>query len=235
MALLDTIQGSSRDVASKNLGRIIGFLLIIQLAGLIVPFAMLHPVAPSKFIAQAAGASDQILIATLLLLANCGLAVGISGLVWRKLPNTSPHGALLIAVGVGMFCLQAVDNAHIGAMVALSRQTTQGMEWDGPSEVVAPTVAPARTGIHYVVLLAIDAWIFLFYFALGRFRLIPQRFAGFGLGTVLLHFGAITLPLLVGFPAQMTLGAAMALGHLAIASCLIAKGFPEDALNGGSV
>ena len=54
----------------KQRARIIGILLIIQMTGLIVPFVMLHPVLPSIFLTQAAGAAAQIQIATFLLLAN---------------------------------------------------------------------------------------------------------------------------------------------------------------------
>src|SRR4051812_44339648 len=105
-------------MSSKQRARIIGILLIIQMTGLIVPFVMLHPIVPSIFLAQAAGASGQIKVATFLLLANCALTLGISVAAWPVFRRCSSALALLIVgASVIMFCLQATDNAQIMSMV----------------------------------------------------------------------------------------------------------------------
>lgn len=64
--------------AAKSTGRIIGALLLVQLAGLIVPFVLLLPMTSTDFLANAAGNSSQIKVAVFLLFANCALTIGIS-------------------------------------------------------------------------------------------------------------------------------------------------------------
>jgi hypothetical protein len=102
--------------SAKSIGRIIGLLLLIQLAGLIVPFVLLHPLTtgPRDYLANAAGASFQIKVAVFLLFANCALTIGITIVAWPVFRQHSDAMALLlVAVSVIMFSLQAVDNAHL--------------------------------------------------------------------------------------------------------------------------
>src|SRR5438067_741074 len=110
-------------MASRRAARTIGILLVVQMAGFIAPFIMLHPLLPSRFLLQAAGAADQIKLATFLLLANCGITIAISIAAWPAFQRYSSAMALLIVgASVIMFSLQAVDNAQIMSMVSLSQE-----------------------------------------------------------------------------------------------------------------
>jgi len=214
------------DVERKT-GRTVGVLLLIQITGLIVPFVLLHPIAagPSSFLADAAGASASITAAVFLLFANCALTIGISILMWPMLSRESPAAALwLVALSLIMFCMQAVDNAHILSIVSLSREYAAG----GSAEIYGPLAASlgaTRVWVHYTELLAIDLWIGFFYFTLLRLRAVPTVLAVFGLLTVLLHLCGIPLPKFLGLPVNMMLGPPMALAHVATAIWLIARGF----------
>ena len=214
------------DVERKT-GRTVGALLLIQITGLIVPFVLLHPIAagPSSFLANAAGASASITGAAFLLFANCALTIGISILMWPMLSRESPAAALwLVALSLIMFCMQAVDNAHILSIVSLSREYAAG----GSAEIYGPLAASlgaTRVWVHYTELLAIDLWIGFFYFTLLRLRAVPTVLAVFGLLTVLLHLCGIPLPKFLGLPVNMMLGPPMALAHVATAIWLIARGF----------
>ena len=214
----------------KSVGRIIGILLFVQLAGLIVPFVLLRPLTmgPSEFLANAAGASLQIKVAVFLLFANCALTVGIAIAAWPVFRQySSAMALLLVAVSVIMFSLQAVDNAHVLSMLTLSQQYVQAGGPDELFQALAAVVGSTRKWAHYSELLVIDAWLFLLYSLLFRFTLVPRTLAAFGLITVMLHFTGITLPLFLGYRSVTLMGATMALSHLALVLWLITRGFEE--------
>lgn len=138
--------------SAKSVGRIIGMLLLVHLAGLIVPFVLLLPLTrgPRDFLANAAGASFQIKVAVFLLFANCAVTIGIAIAALPVFRQYSDAMALLlVAVGVIMFSLQAVDNAHILSMLSLSQQYAQA---GGPNELfqtLAAVVGSTRRWAHY--------------------------------------------------------------------------------------
>jgi hypothetical protein len=216
--------------SAKILAQLIGVLLLIQLAGLIVPFVLLHPLTTGSrdFLANAAGASSQIKVAVFLLFANCALTIGISIAAWPLFRLYSERMALwLLAAGVLMFALQAVDNAHILSMVSLSRQYAEA---GGPIELfqtLAAMVGSTRRWVHFTELLVIDCWIFSLYSILFRFALVPRALAAFALLTVMLHFIGIPLPGFLGYGIVTLMGVPMAFGHIAVALWLLVKGFKE--------
>jgi hypothetical protein len=216
--------------SAKRVGRIIGILLFVQLAGLIVPFVLLHPLTKGsrEYLANAAASSFQIKVAVFLLFANCALTIGIAIAAWPVFRRHSERMALwLVAASVIMFTLQAVDNAHILSMVSLSQQYADAGGPDELFQTLAVVVGSARRWAHYSELLVIDCWIFLLYAILVRCAVVPRTLASFGLLTVLLHFTAIPLRGLLGYSMVTLLGMPMGLGHLALALWLIAKGFQE--------
>ena len=182
--------------SAKSVGRIIGMLLFVQLAGLIVPFVLLRPLmtGPRDYLANAAAASVQIKVAVFLLFANCALTIGIAIAafpVFRQYSDTM--ALLLVAVSVIMFSLQAVDNAHVLSMLSLSQQYAQAGGRDELFQALAVVVGANRRWVHFSELLVIDGWIFVLYSLLYRFALVPRALAVFGLITVMLHFAAIPL------------------------------------------
>ena len=214
---------------AKNISRIIGSLLLVQLTGLIAPFAMLHPIIRTDFLESAAGSSTQIKAAVLLLLANCALTIAISIAAFPVFREYSSAAAvLLVSLSVIMFSLQAVDNAHLMAMLSLSQEYVQSSGRDEIFQTLSPIIRSTRIWSHYPELLAIDSWICALYGFLYRFALVPRVIAVFGLITVLLHFTAIPLPLFLGYGGVTLLGVPMAASHITLASWLIVKGFREQ-------
>ena len=215
---------------TKSTGRIIGLLLFVQLAGLILPFVLLHPLTggAQDYLANAAASSFQIKVAVFLLFANCALTIGISIAAFKVFRQYSEAMALLlVAASVIMFSMQAVDNAHVLSMLSLSQQYAEA---GGPVELfqsLAVVVGSTRRWVHYTELLAIDCWIFLLYSFLYRFRLVPRALAAFGLLTVMLHFTGIPLRGFLGFSIVTLMGVPMAASHLALALWLIVKDFRE--------
>ena len=203
-------------------------LLFVQLAGLIVPFVLLHPLTmgPSKSLANAAGSSFQIKVAVFLLFANCALTIGISIAAWPIVRQFSYGMALwLVSVGVIMFLMQAVDNVHVLSMLSLSERYAESGGPDELFQALAAVVGSTRRWAHFTELLVIDCWIFLLYSVLYRFALVPRALAAFGLITVLLHFTGITLMGFLGYNIVTLMGVTMGLSHLALVLWLVAKGF----------
>ncbi len=216
--------------SAKNTGRIIGIVLLVQLAGLIVPFVLLHPLTRDSrdFLANAAGASLQIKVAVFLLFANCALTIGIAVAAWPVFRQYSEAMALwLVAASVVMFSLQAVDNAHILSMLSLSQQYVQAGGPDDLFQTLAAAVGSTRRWAHFTELLVIDSWIFLLYISLFRSAVVPRALAVFGLITVVLHFTAIPLRGFLSYSLVTPLGVPMALSHIALALWMMAKGFEE--------
>jgi hypothetical protein len=216
--------------SAKSVGRLIGMLLFVQLAGLIVPFVLLHPLTtgPRDFLANAAGASLQIKVAVFLLFANCALTIGITIAAWPVFRQYSEAMALwLVAASVIMFSLQAVDNAHMLSMLSLSQQYAQAGGPDELFQTLAAVVGSTRRWVHFTELLVIDCWIFLLYISLWRSALVPRALAVFGLLTVMLHFTGIPLRGFLGYSLVTLMGVPMGLSHLALAVWLITKGFKE--------
>lgn len=214
--------------SAKSVGRTLGILLLVQLAGLIVPFVLLHPLTsgPRDYLANAAGGSFQIKVAVFLLFANCAVTIGIAIAAFPIFRQHSDAMALLlVAVGVIMFSLQAVDNAHVLSMLSLSQQYAQTGGPDELFQTLAAVVGSTRRWAHYSELLVIDAWILVLYSLLYRFTLVPRALAAFGLITVMLHFTGITAPLFLGYSSVTLMGATMALSHIALALWLMVKGF----------
>ena len=223
--------------SAKSVGRIIGMLLFVQLAGLIVPFVLLRPLMTGSrdYLANAAAASVQIKVAVFLLFANCALTIGISIAAFPVFRQYSHSLALLlVAVSAIMFSLQAVDNAHLLSMLSLSQQYAQAGGQGEFFQALATVVGSTRRWGHYTELLVIDGWIFVFYSLLYRFALVPRALAVFGLITVMLHFTGITLPLFLGYHSVTLMGATMALSHVALALWLMARGFAETASKPGA-
>ena len=216
--------------SAKSTGRIIGMLLFVQLAGLIVPFVLLHPLTtgPRDYLANAAGASFQIKVAVFLLFANCALTIGITIAAWPIFRQYSEAMTLwLLAASVIMFLMQAVDNAHILSMLSLSQQYAQAGGPDELFQTLAAVVGSTRRWVHFTELFVIDGWIFLLYISLFRSALVPRALAVFGLLTVVLHFTAIPLRGFLGSSLVTPLGVPMGLSQLALAVWLMAKGFKE--------
>jgi Domain of unknown function (DUF4386) len=214
--------------SATRTGRVIGALLVVQLAGFIVPFILLHPLQRLPgFLENAAPASFQIKLAVFWFFANGALTIGIAIItlpIFRQ--YSQPMWIGLFASSLIMFLLQAVDNAHLLSMVALSQDYLRAGAANGEVFQAAAIAAGAtRKWTHYSELLAIDMWMFIFYGMLWRPAIVPRLVAALALLTVGLHTAGISLPLLLGYQSVMMLGVPMAFGQMAAAVWLIAKGF----------
>ncbi len=217
--------------SAKSVGRIVGVLLLVHVAaGLTVPFILLDPlIKPPGFLASAAGVPNQVRAAVLLLFVGSAVPVGMAIAAWPVFRRYSSAMALwLLALGVAVLSLQAVDNAHILSMLSLSQEYAKA----GAAKLelfqgLAVVVAPARKWAHYTFLLVVVSWIFLLYSLLYRSRLVPRALAAFGLVASMLQIPGVTLRALFGYPPEMRLAMPLGPAYVALAVWLLVKGFDE--------
>lgn len=203
-----------------------GILLLVQLAGLIVPFVLLLPLG-REFLTTAAPSGGAIRTAVILLFANGGLTIALSLVAAARLRGGGDTGpGWLVAAGVVMCVLQAVDNAVVLAMLAASERFVAAAPAVEAFHVAGDAIRIVRQWTHTIAILAIDVWITSLYVLLHRRRAAPRGLTAFGLFTVGLHAFGIPLRSLFGYAPLGTLGMPMALGHLALAAWLIARGLP---------
>ena len=144
---------ATRTPPEKNVGRVVGVLLLLHLAaGLMVPFMMLHSlVSPPGFLASAAAIPNQVRGAVFLLFLGSALAVGVASAAWSVFRAYSSAMALwLLALAIASFTLQAVDNAHLLSMLSLRRQYAEaGAAKRELFQSLALVVGAARKWSHY--------------------------------------------------------------------------------------
>lgn len=80
-------------MTARRIGRVTGVLLLVQLAGFIVPFVLLWPLGRG-FLTTAVPAAGSIRTAVILLFANGKLTIALSLVAGRVLRGVSDTGPL---------------------------------------------------------------------------------------------------------------------------------------------
>lgn len=225
---------SDEVAAAKTAGRVVGLLLVLQLAaGLTVPFILLRPgiVGYPAFVTAAAENATQVRAAVCIAFVGAALTVGLALASLPVLRRHSRTAALgFLAVCAISAALDAVHNATVMSMLSLSQRYVEaGAAETGTHQALAAVVASARRWAHYTQLVAVGAWIFSFYACLWRFRLIPRALSALGLVGIALQFVGVTLPAFWGFAQEPRLAMPLAPIHLAAAGWLMVKGFAAAA------
>lgn len=218
--------------SAKSVGRTIGILLLFQLAaGLTMPFILLRPLIAGSpgFLTAAAESSFQIRAAVFISFIGAALTVSIGITmfpIFRRYGNAM--ALFFLAVCVVSCALDAVQNATVMSMLSLSQQYVNSGATDfGLYQVVGAAVASARRWAHAVQLVAIGAWIFVFYSSLLRFALIPRSLAAVGLIGIVSQFIGVTLMMFLGNSPIGEMAMPLLPIQIAVAVWLIIKGFNE--------
>lgn len=218
--------------SAKSNGRIVGILLLLQLAaGLMLPFILISPLAQGApgFLTSAAENSFQIRAAVFIAFAGAALTIslGITMLpVFRRYSLATAVWFLSVCIISG--ALDAVHSASVMSMLSLSQQYVVGGVDSAMYQAVGFAVAAARRWAHAVQLVAIGAWIFVFYSSLLRFGLIPRALAALGIVGIALQFTGVTLMMLTGYSVIGVLAMPMLPIQIIVAVWLIVKGFNKQ-------
>lgn len=217
---------------AKSTGRIIGILLLLQLAaGLMVPFILLGSLVAGSpgFLTAAAENSFQIRASVLIAFIGSALtlSLGIKALpVFRR--HSNALALLFLAVCVVSCTLDVVHNATVLSMLSLSQEYVNGGAANPELyQALGVAVASMRRWVHFAQLVAIGGWIFVFYVSLLRFSLVPRLLAALGLVGIALQFTGVTLMMFLGSRVIGEMAMPMLPIQITVAVWLMVKGFKE--------
>ncbi len=118
--------------------------------------------------------------------------------------------------------------ATIMAMISISNAfVTSGAADSELYRVVGAAVASARRSAHSTQLLAIGAWMLVFYVSLLHFKLVPRVLAVIGVIGVTLQFIGVTLMMLLGYRSIGEMAMPLLPIQITVAIWLIVKGFND--------
>jgi hypothetical protein len=213
--------------------RTIAILLLVQMAlGPLVNFRLLKSIGASVFLAEAAAHPVSIGLGIVLGLAMVGCSVAIAIVAWPVIGERSRAMARwLFALALANLAAAALEYVGAFSMRALSGAYAAAPD-RAAIEALAPAVAAARIGAHYLGLVLAGSVALLLYASLFRFALVPRLIAGFGMLASASEMIAAALPLF-GQPIVFALIAPLGLAHLALVGWLLAKGFADPEPSAG--
>lgn len=217
--------------SAKSAGRLVGMLLIVQLAtGLMVPYILLQPVQ-ANFLDTAAGMADLIRLCVLMLFVGAAVSVGMAVAAWPHVrPRSYGLGLWLLALAVINFTLQLLENTHWLSMLSVSQAYAEAAAADAALfQPLGIVVRAAWKWTHYSHILVVVGWLFTLYCVLFRGAMVPRVLAIIGMVTCMSQFIGITLPVFGGYsmPFPTLFGIPLSVANLMLALWLMAKGFKE--------
>jgi hypothetical protein len=214
------------------IGRTVGILFLLQLAAaLTLPFILSKPITfgSPAFLTAVTEHSFQIRSAVLLSFFGSALTVYLGITAFQVLGLHSKSAALLFVVVCAVSCtLDIVQAGTIMSMLSISNEfVTSGATDSHLYQMVGAAVASTRRSAHYTQLLAIGAWLFVFYISLFRFKLVPRVLAFFGIIGVALQFVGVTLMMFLGYRSIGEMAMPLLPIQITVAVWLIIKGFKQ--------
>lgn len=215
----------------KNISRVIGICLLLQIAcSIVFNFVLMGPVlAAPGFLHNAASYPNNFGVAVLLGIATSLLSVVVASLIW---PFFRRHGtalaiAYVLMVAVG-FAVHMFENISLMNFLSLSDAYVKASLGERANlEGLRVLVAATRNSAHYINLIIGGCVLFLFYGNLYRLALVPRILAGVGLVAVLSQLVAVSMPLF-GKPVIFQMLAPIGLCQIALALYLLFVGLKAD-------
>jgi len=233
-----SVQPSSQ--STFTIGRKVGILLLLQLiAALTLPFILSKPITfgSPAFLTAVTENSFQIRSAVLLSFVGSALTVYLGITAFPVFRLYSKSAALLFLVVCAVSCtLDLVQAGTMMSMLSISNEfVNSGTAKSELYQVVGAAVASARRSAHSTQLLAIGAWMFVFYISMLRFKLIPRVLSVIGVIGVLLQFIGVTLMMLLGYRLIGQMAMPLLPIQITVGVWLIIKGFNNSALKPAAV
>src|SRR5687767_4742035 len=230
-----SVQPSSQ--STFTIGRKVGILLLLQLiAALTLPFILSKPITfgSPAFLTAVTENSFQIRSAVLLSFVGSALTVYLGITAFPVFRLYSKSAALLFLVVCAVSCtLDLVQAGTMMSMLSISNEfVNSGTAKSELYQVVGAAVASARRSAHSTQLLAIGAWMFVFYISMLRFKLIPRVLSVIG---VLLQFIGVTLMMLLGYRLIGQMAMPLLPIQITVGVWLIIKGFNNSTLKPAAV
>jgi hypothetical protein len=181
------------------------------------------------FLTAVAEHSFQIRSAVLLSFLGSALTVYLGITVFQPLQHYSKPAALLFLVVCAVSCtLDVLQASTILSMLSISNAfLTSGAANPELYQGMGAVVASARRSAHSTQLLAIGAWMFVFYGSLLRFKLIPPLLGVLGVIGVTLQFIGVTVMMFLGYRSIGEMAMPLLPIQITVAVWLILKGFND--------
>lgn len=215
-------------------GRAVGALLLLQMAtGLILPFVFILPIniGSPEFLVPALAESARVRAAVLVAFVGGALCIAIAATIFPVLRRRSETLAVaLVASCTVSAALDAVHNGTVMSLLAVAKQAPDFPPGDASLIAMAATAYSARVAAHYAQLVGFAGWLFVFYTAMFRFRLVPRPIAVLGLAAIVFQFSGVTLSHYLGYTIQGIFAMPLAPVHLLTATWLLVKGFDRPAM-----
>jgi hypothetical protein len=214
--------------AASDVGRAIGVLIILQMAGSATVNGVLEaPLfgAPGFLVAAAAHSRQIGLAAVLGLLAEAmwlGIAVTAFTIVYQRVPRLA---LWFLALTVVISAVAVVESIGVMSMLSLSEAYAKASAVEREHlQTVRVVVASARNWAHFMARMVDGGAIFVFYALLYRCALVPRPLAGFGMVAAVLMVTSVGMPLF-GHDVVFPLLAPIGVSQLLLSLWLMAKGF----------
>jgi hypothetical protein len=212
-------------------GRLVAVLILVQMLGsYVVNFVLQAPLFGTPgFLEAAAPHARQIAVSALLGIALgaiwLGIAISVFSMVRR---HSEPLALILFALSAMCLAITVVEQMNVMSMLSVSEAYAKAaIAGQEPYQLLRIVVGSARNWAHFTQLILSGCTMFVFYFTLIRFALVPRILPAFGLVAVLLQVTSVAMPYFghsVVFPMLAPLG----LSQLLLALWLIAKGFRDS-------
>jgi hypothetical protein len=214
----------------KRVGRLLGVLLLLHLAGgLILPYVLLDTAMtpPSLVLGKAAARAVNLRAAVVLFVLAAGLVLTIAIAAWPVFRQRSERLAIaFLALAVANLPLQLVESGAVLTILSLGEQFAAKAGDAATLQLQATAVAAvyARRWAHYTQLLTVVGWLFFLYLILWRGALAPRLLAALGMVTTLLQITGVPARAILGFGLVMELAVPLGPVHAALALWLMIKG-----------
>jgi hypothetical protein len=213
-----------------TIGRTVGILLLLQLiAALTLPFILSKPITVGSpaFLTAVTEHSFQIRFAVGLSFVGAALTVWLGITAFQVFRHHSHSVAVLFVVVCAVSCI--LDLVHAGTIMSMLSISDRFVASGGANselyEVVGASSAIARRSAHITQLIAIAAWMSVFYLSLLRFQLIPRWLAAVGVLGVTLQFIGVTLMMFLGLRVIGEMAMPLLPVEITVGLWLIIKGF----------
>ncbi|MBX3296797.1 MAG: DUF4386 domain-containing protein [Acidobacteria bacterium] len=212
-------------------GRVVGVVLLLQMAlGLILPFVLIGPinVGSPGFLVHALSDASAIRAAVLVGFAGAALCVVVSALSFPVIRQHSDTFAIaLVSACTVSAALDAVHNGTVMSLLAMAKQAAALPLGDTSHLAAAAAVYSARVTAHYTQLFGFAWWLFVFYAAMFRTRLIPRPIAFIAIIAVAAQFIGVTLSHYLDYPMQGGWALPLAPIHAFSAIWMTVRGFGQ--------
>jgi hypothetical protein len=130
-----------------------------------------------------------------------------------------------------------MDLVHAATILSLLSISNQFVTSEAANselyEVVGVAASSTRRSAHITQLVAIGAWMLVFYISLFRFKMIPRVLAAIGTLGVVLQFSGVTLMMMLGYSVIGEMAMPLLPIEITVGVWLIVKGFNGGTLKSG--